>query len=196
MFIAKLVCCYHKLTAFLIQYLLLLINIIGIILNIIGLIIIKWEYISSGIKFIYVICFLIYILSTFCICILIFFRQKKTINKRNNKISIKISITNIILSLIGIFFSIICLIVGWIQYNDSNVKGWNKFFMFLFLGGNLRMITFVFSFWIAILIRLIKKTNGAYIEKEVEPISNISTSTISDNRDVKVSYGIRELNLK
>ena len=135
-------------------------------------------------------------IQTFCICILIFFRQKKTINKRNNKISIKISITNIILSLIGIFFSIICLIAGWIQYNDSNIKGWNKFFMFLCLGGNLRMITFVFSFWIAILIRLIKKTNGAYIEKEVEPISNISTSTISDNRDVKVSYGIRELNLK
>ena len=67
--------------------------------------------------------------------------------------------------------------------------------MFLCLGLNSRCMTFLFFFWISILIRLIKKTSGAYIEKETQ-ISVSNNSTVSAERDVKVSYGINDYNLK
>lgn len=171
---------------------------------IIGLATIKWEFIPNIVKFIYILCFITYIFSIFCISILIYFRKKKTINGKNNKPSIKISIANIILSIIGIIFSFICLIVCWIKYDKKKktyingkkaISGWNKFFMFLCLGLNSRCMTFLFFFWISILIRLIKKTSGAYIEKETQ-ISVSNNSTVSAERDVKVSYGINDYNLK
>ena len=200
----KIVCCYHRLTAYIIQYLLLTISIIGFFFNIIGLASIKWEFIPNIVKFIYILCFITYIFSILCISILIYFRKKKTINGKNNKPSIKISIANIILSIIGIIFSFICLIVCWIKYDKKKktyingkkaISGWNKFFMFLCLGLNSRCMTFLFFFWISILIRLIKKTSGAYIEKEDQKsVSN--NSTVSVERDVKVSYGISDYNLK
>ena len=195
MFLEKIVCCYHRLTAYLIQYCILICNIIGIILIIIGLLAIKWRYISGAIQFLYIICLIIYIFGTLCILIIIYFRRNKTINKRNNKPSIKISIANIVLSFFGVLFSIICLIYCWIKYKDNKVKGWKKFWMFFCLGGNIRVIFFVIFSWISIYLRLRKKTSGAYIaKKEEQSISN--ESTISSIRNVKVSYGVRELNLK
>ena len=195
MFLEKIVCCYHRFTAYLIQYCILICNIIGIILIIIGLLAIKWEYISSAIQLIYIISLIIYIFGTLCILIIIYFRRNKTINKINNKPSIKISFANIVLSFFGDLFSIICLIYCWIKYNDNKIKGWKKIWMFFCLGGNIRVIFFVFFSWISIYLRLRKKTNGAYIaKKEEQSISN--ESTISSNREVKVSYGIRELYLK
>ena len=68
--------------------------------------------------------------------------------------------------------------------------------MFFCQGGNFRIIAFVFFSWISIYIRLIKKTNGAYIEKGKEEQAISNDSTMSSNGNVKVSYGIRELNLK
>ena len=201
----KIACCYHKFTAYVIQYILLAFSIIGFIAVIFGLALIKWEFIPNIIKLIYVICFIIYIFSTLCISILIYFRHKKTINNKNNKPSIKISTVNIILSIIGIIFSFICLIVCWIKYDkkksyyingEKAITGWNKFFMFLCLGINSRCITFLFFFWVSILIRLIQKTSGAYVESEAKNIANNSTTTVSADRDVKVSYGISDYNLK
>ena len=195
MFLEKIVFCYHRLTAYLIQYAILVLNIIGIILNIIGLLEIKWKYISSTIQLLYIICLIIYIFGILSILIIIYFRRNKTINNRNNKPSIKISIANIVLSFFGVLFSIILLIYCWIKYNENKIKRWKKFWMFFCLGGNIRIILFIFFSWISIYLRLRKKTNGAYIMKnEEQSVSN--ESTISSNRDVKVSYGIRELNLK
>ena len=76
------------------------------------------------------------------------------------------------------------------------IIGWNKFFMFLCLGLNSRCMTFLFFLWISILIRLIKKTSGAYVENEAQNIANNNTTTISNDRDVKVTYGINDYNLK
>ena len=200
----KIVCCYHRLTAYMIQYCLLAASIIGFIFDIIGLALIKWEFIPNIIKLLYVICFITFIFSILCISILIFFRRKKTINERNNKPSIKISIVNVILSILGIIFSFLCLIVCWIKYDKNKnkyingkkaISGWNKFFMFLCLGLNSRCITFLFFLWTSILIRLIKKTNGAYVENEAKNIVN-NTSTVSAEKDVKVSYGINDYSLK
>ena len=149
-------------------------------------------------QFIYIICLFIYLLSIVCISIIILYRRNKTINKENNKISKKISIANLILGSIGILFSIICLIVCWIKYEDSKIKSnisvWNKIIMFVCLGLNLRIMLFNILLWISILLRLIKKTNGAYIINENQNVVN--TSTMSDNREVKVSYGNRDLSLK
>ena len=105
---------------------------------------------------------------------------------------------------------------------EKVITGWDKFFMFLTMGFNLRLIIFLFFFWVSILIRLIKKTNGSYIDNDAIAI-NISNLSIEGNtnntnnvnninnninkkdnnsgnnnivRDVKVSYGIRELSLK
>ena len=117
----KIACCYHKLTAYIIQYALLVFSIIGFISTIFGLALIKWEFIPNLVKLIYIICLIIFLFSTLCISILIYFRRKKTINERNNKPSIKISIVNIILSIIGIIFSAICLIVCWIKYDKKKI---------------------------------------------------------------------------
>ena len=68
--------------------------------------------------------------------------------------------------------------------------------MFLCLGLNSRCMTFLFFLWISILIRLIKKTSGAYVENEAQNIANNNTTTISNDRDVKVTYGINDYNLK
>ena len=149
--------------------------------------------------------FFFYMFNILCISIIIYTRYKKTINGKKNKICIKISIINIIISIFGILFSFICLIMCWIKYDkkkntyigkEKAINGWDKFFMFLCLGINSRCMTFLFFLWISILIRLINKTSGSYIEKEKEMQSVANTSTISDNREVKVSYGIRDFNLK
>ena len=198
----KIVCCYHRYSAYCIQYFLLIIDIVGIIISIIDLAIIKWEYIPGGIKFLYIICFIIYIFSTLCTAIIISFRRNKTINDRNNKLSIKISQINIILSIIGLLFSFICFIIIWVKYEDKkdekNISGWNKVISLFCLGINSRFMLFLFFLWISILIRLFKKTNGAFREaKSGQTVTNISsTSNISDNREVTINYGIREVSLK
>lgn len=193
----KIVCCYHRFTAFVIQYALLIFSIIGPIFNIIGLVILKWEFIHFIIKIIYILCLIIFILSIFSISIIIYFRHKNTINDKYNKPSIKLSIGNIILSIFGITFSFLCLIVVWIKYDKKKnyyingekvISGKNRFFMFLCLGINSRFMGFLFFLWISILIRLIKKTNGPYIVTKVENIPNNSTMTVEKNVNISNSY--------
>ena len=216
-------CCYHRLTAYLIQYLLLSTAVLGIIFNIIGFIVMLWGYISGFIEFLYVMCFIFNVLSAASILLLIYYRNNRTINKENNKRSIQISFVNIISSILGIFFGVICLVYISIKYYEHEseviegkkaVTGWNKFSMFLTLGLNIRLFLFLFFFWVSILIRLLKKTSGTYIDEKknqmnVSAISttsndgninnNVQTQITNNNnikKEVKVVYGTRELNLK
>ena len=214
-------CCYHRLTAYLIQYLLLGTCILGILFNILGFILIDWGYVSGFIEFLYVMCFIFNTLSAASILLLIYFRKKQTINNEENQKSIKISFANIIISVVGMLFGIICLIYISVKYYDHEsdiidgkkaITGWDKFWMFLILGLNIRLLLFLFFFWVSILIRLLRKTSGAYIDEKKNEI-NISTVSNTSNegninnnqiqstnnnvtRDVKVIYGTRELNLK
>ena len=214
-------CCYHRLTAYLIQYLLLGTCILGILFNILGFILLDWGYVSGFIEFLYVMCFIFNILSAASILLLIYFRKKQTINNEENQKSIKISFANIIISVVGMLFGIICLIYISVKYYDHEsdiidgkkaITGWDKFWMFLILGLNIRLLLFLFFFWVSILIRLLRKTSGAYIDEKKNEI-NISTVSSTSNegninnnqiqstnnnvtRDVKVIYGTRELNLK
>ena len=214
-------CCYHRLTAYLIQYLLLGTCILGILFNILGFILIDWGYVSGFIEFLYVMCFIFNILSAASILLLIYFRKKQTINNEENQKSIKISFANIIISVVGMLFGIICLIYISVKYYDHEsdiidgkkaITGWDKFWMFLILGLNIRLLLFLFFFWVSILIRLLRKTSGAYIDEKKNEV-NISTVSNTSNegninnnqiqstnnnvtRDVKVIYGTRELNLK
>ena len=214
-------CCYHRLTAYLIQYLLLGTCILGILFNILGFILLDWGYVSGFIEFLYVMCFIFNILSAASILLLIYFRKKQTINNEENQKSIKISFANIIISVVGMLFGIICLIYISVKYYDHEsdiidgkkaITGWDKFWMFLILGLNIRLLLFLFFFWISILIRLLRKTSGAYVnekknEVNISTVSNTSNEgNINNNqiqstnnnvtRDVKVIYGTRELNLK
>ena len=214
-------CCYHRLTAYLIQYLLLGTCILGILFNILGFILLDWGYVSGFIEFLYVMCFIFNILSAASILLLIYFRKKQTINNEENQKSIKISFANIIISVVGVLFGIICLIYISVKYYDHEsdiidgkkaITGWDKFWMFLILGLNIRLLLFLFFFWVSILIRLLRKTSGAYVNEKKNEI-NISTVSSTSNegninnnqiqstnnnvtRDVKVIYGTRELNLK
>ena len=214
-------CCYHRLTAYLIQYLLLGTCILGILFNILGFILLDWGYVSGFIEFLYVMCFIFNILSAASILLLIYFRKKQTINNEENQKSIKISFANIIISVVGMLFGIICLIYISVKYYDHEsdiidgkkaITGWDKFWMFLILGLNIRLLLFLFFFWVSILIRLLRKTSGAYVnekknEVNISTVSNTSNEgNINNNqiqstnnnitRDVKVVYGTRELNLK
>ena len=214
-------CCYHRLTAYLIQYLLLGTCILGILFNILGFILLDWGYVSGFIEFLYVMCFIFNILSAASILLLIYFRKKQTINNEENQKSIKISFANIIISIVGMLFGIICLIYISVKYYDHEsdiidgkkaITGWDKFWMFLILGLNIRLLLFLFFFWVSILIRLLRKTSGAYVnekknEVNISTVSNTSNEgNINNNqiqstnnnvtRDVKVIYGTRELNLK
>ena len=215
-------CCYHRLTAYLIQYLLLGTAILSIIFNIVGLIVMLWGYISGFIEFLYVMCLVFNVFSTASISLLIYYRKRRTINKEDNKKSIKISFANIIITIVGILFGVICLIYISIKYYDHEsevvdgtkaVTGWDKFIMFLTLGINIRLFLFLFFFWVSILIRLLKKTSGSYVDEKkiqmnVSTISNTSNDgNINNNaqiqsannnitKEVKVMYGNRELNLK
>ena len=214
-------CCYHRLTAYLIQYLLLGTCILGILFNILGFILLDWGYVSGFIEFLYVMCFIFNILSAASILLLIYFRKKQTINNEENQKSIKISFANIIISVVGMLFCIICLIYISVKYYDHEsdiidgkkaITGWDKFWMFLILGLNIRLLLFLFFFWVSILIRLLRKTSGAYVnekknEVNISTVSNTSNEgNINNNqiqstnnnvtRDVKVIYGTRELNLK
>ena len=214
-------CCYHRLTAYLIQYLLLGTCILGILFNILGFLLLDWGYVSGFIEFLYVMCFIFNILSAASILLLIYFRKKQTINNEENQKSIKISFANIIISVVGMLFGIICLIYISVKYYDHEsdiidgkkaITGWDKFWMFLILGLNIRLLLFLFFFWVSILIRLLRKTSGAYVnekknEVNISTVSNTSNEgNINNNqiqstnnnvtRDVKVIYGTRELNLK
>lgn len=214
-------CCYHRLTAYLIQYLLLGTCILGILFNILGFILLDWGYVSGFIEFLYVMCFIFNILSAASILLLIYFRKKQTINNEENQKSVKISFANIIISVVGMLFGIICLIYISVKYYDHEsdiidgkkaITGWDKFWMFLILGLNIRLLLFLFFFWVSILIRLLRKTSGAYVnekknEVNISTVSNTSNEgNINNNqiqstnnnvtRDVKVIYGTRELNLK
>ena len=214
-------CCYHRLTAYLIQYLLLGTCILGILFNILGFILLDWGYVSGFIEFLYVMCFIFNILSAASILLLIYFRKKQTINNEANPKSITISFANIIISVVGMLFGIICLIYISVKYYDHEsdiidgkkaITGWDKFWMFLILGLNIRLLLFLFFFWVSILIRLLRKTSGAYVnekknEVNISTVSNTSNEgNINNNqiqstnnnitRDVKVVYGTRELNLK
>ena len=213
----KIACCYHSLTAYLIQYLLLGASGVGLLFNIIGFIVLKWKYISSFIKFLYILCFFLYFISILSILLLIYYRQKKRINDDKNKLSIKISFANIVISIVGLLLGAIVLVFCSVRYYDHEIDeengervitGWTKFFMFLILGLNIRLFLFVFFFWISILIRLMKKTSGAYIETKKDNVVLSNTSTISNGldtnanknnnitREVTVAYGARTLNLK
>ena len=195
----KIACCYHSLTAYLIQYLLLATAILALIFNFLGFVILKWEYVSSFIHALYIISFCFNLISAASIILLIEYRCRKKINTEKNKISIKISIGNIIISILGLILSVICLVVISIKYYDHDseiingkkaITGVAKFFMFLFF------------FWISILIRLMKKTNGAYVDnkKNKDTISANSNISFAENnnitREVTVTYGNRQLNLK
>ena len=196
--IEKIACCYHRFTGYCIQNILIVASIIGFIFNIIGFAVIKWEYIPSGGELAYVACFLIYIISTICTTIIFYFRYKKIIHTSKYKISKNISLINMVLGAFGIVLSFITLIVCWVEYDDykKEISGWNRFFMFVILGINSRCIGFLFFLWVSILIRLFKKTNGAYIVKENQyVVNNTSTSTV-DNREVSINYGTRQVNLK
>ena len=111
-------CCYHRLTAYLIQYLLLGTCILGILFNILGFILLDWGYVSGFIEFLYVMCFIFNLLSAASILLLIYFRKKQTINNEENQKSIKISFANIIISVVGVLFGIICLIYISVKYYD------------------------------------------------------------------------------
>ena len=216
-------CCYHTLTAYLIQYLLLGIVGVGLIFHIIGFILMLWQYISGFIEFLYVMCFIFNLFSGLSILLLIYYRHRKVINNTKNKISIRISFINIIIIIIAIIFGSICLVYCSVKYYDHDaeiiegkraVTGWDKFFMFLTLGLNIRFFLFLFFFWVSILIRLLKKTSGAYknqrnSEINISTISNMSNEGGDNNnkiqvqsgnnnitKEVKVMYGVRELNLK
>ena len=202
MAIEKLVCLYHKLTAYVIQNCLMFFNVLGLILHFFGFALILWEIISNFTYFLYVFCLVIHIFSIICLAITIYFRYKTTINSRNNAISQKISVVMIFLSIFGMIFSLLCFIIVWYKYYNyedetiyekNYITSLDWFFMFLILGDNYNCISFYFSFWICIYIRLKKKTNGAFIKNE-EAINNTSTS--SDSRIVTVRYGNREINLK
>ena len=220
----NIVCCYHRLTAYLIQYLLLGMAIASIIFNIIGFIVMLWGYISGFIEFLYVMCFIFNLFSLASISLLIYYRKRNTINNEDNKKSIQISFANIIMTIVGLIFGTICIIYIPIKYYDHEseitddgtraVTGWDKFIMFVTLGLNIRLFLFLFFFWVSILIRLLKKTSGSYIdEKKIEMnastistvsnvaninINNVHTQNANKNvtKEVKVIYGIRELNLK
>ena len=213
----KIACCYHSLTAYLIQYLLLGALGAGFLFNIIGFIVLKWKYISSFLIFLYLMCFFLNCISILSILLLIYYRRKKRINNDKNKLSIKISFANIIISIVGMLFGAIVLVFCSVRYYDHEtdeengervINGWDKFFMFLILGLNIRFFLFLFFLWISILIRLMKKTSGAYIEtkKDNIVISNISTisngfdTNINKNnnitREVTVAYGEQTLNKK
>ena len=207
----KIACCYHSLTAYLIQYLLLATVILALIFNFLGFVILKWEYVSSFIHALYIISFCFNLISAASIILLIEYRCRKKINTEKNKISIKISIGNIIISILGLILSVICLVVISIKYYDHDseiingkkaITGVAKFFMFLDLGLNLRFFMYLFFFWISILIRLMKKTNGAYVDnkKNKDTISANSNISFAENnnitREVTVTYGNRQLNLK
>lgn len=203
--IEKIACCYHRFTAYCIQNILLGASIIGFIFNIIGFAVIKWEFIPSGGELAYVACFLIYILSSICTSIIFYFRYKKIIHTTKFKISKNISFVNMVLGAFGIILSFITLIVCWVEYDDYKnyyingekaISGWNRFFMFVILGINSRCMGFLFFLWVSILIRIFKKTSGAYIVKENEYVVNNTTISTADNREVSINYGTRQVNLK
>ena len=85
------------------------------------------------------------------------------------------------------------------NYSVNGVKvisGWNRFFMFVILGVNSRCMGFLFFLWVSILIRIFKKTSGSYIVKDTQYVVNNTSTTISDNREVSINYGTRQVNLK
>jgi len=196
--IEKIACCYHKFTAYCIQNILLGASLIGFLFNIIGFAVIKWEFIPSGGELAYIACFLIYIVSSISTSIIFYFRYKKIIHTTKFKISKNMSFVNMVLGAFGIILSFISIIVCWVEYDDYKpyISGWNRFFMFVILGINSRCMGFLFFLWVSILIRIFKKTNGAYIVKDTQyVVNNTSTSTV-DNREVSINYGTRQVNLK
>ena len=76
----KIACCYHSLTAYLIQYLLLATAILALIFNFLGFVILKWEYVSSFIHALYIISFCFNLISAASIILLIEYRSRKKIN--------------------------------------------------------------------------------------------------------------------
>ena len=86
-------------------------------------------------------------------------------------------------------FGIICLIYISVKYYDHEsdiidgkkaITGWDKFWMFLILGLNIRLLLFLFFFWVSILIRLLRKTSGAYVNEKKNEV-NISTVSNTSN---------------
>ena len=82
------------------------------------------------------------------------------------------------------------------ENGEKVISGWNRFFMFVILGVNSRCMGFLFFLWISILIRIFKKTSGSYIVKDTQYVVNNTSTTISDNREVSINYGTRQVNLK
>ena len=110
-----------------------------------------------------------------------------------------------VLGAFGIILSFLTLIVCWVEYDDYKnyyingekaISGWNRFFMFVILGINSRCMGFLFFLWVSILIRIFKKTSGAYIVKETEYVVNNTSISTADNREVSINYGTRQVNLK
>ena len=205
--IEKIVCCYHRFTAYCIQNILLGSSLTGFLFNIIGFAVIKWELIPSGGELSYIACFIIYILSSICTAIIIYFRYKKIIHTSKFKLSKNISFVNMVLGGFGIILSFITLIVCWVEYDYFKnykvngvkvISGWNRFFMFVILGVNSRCMGFLFFLWISILIRIFKKISGAYIVKDTQYVVNNTSISTSDNnnREVSINYGTRQVNLK
>ena len=195
-----LVCFLHKLTAFRLQYILLIIISVGAFFNLVGWAIIKWKYIPGGGKLFHLFCLIIRIFMGLSIGLLISFRKKRTIHTKYEKLSENLSLTNIALAIIGSLFSIVCYIVCNIEYdiykdlkNDGKkaIGDANRFFTFFSLSVCLISIIASFFGWISIFIRILAKTDGEYIHYMNKDFQNSETnhnnSTISEG-EVEVKY--------
>jgi len=206
--IEMLVCFLHKLTAYRLQYILIIIISVGVFFNLIGWAIIKWKYIPGGGKLFHHFCLIIQIFMGGSLGLLIHFRNKKTIHTKYDKLSENLSLTNIALAIIGSLFSLICYIVCSVEYDEYKdlkingkkaIRGANRFFTFFSLTINMISIIATFFVWISIFIRIVAKTNGEYVHYTNREFQNSETndnnSTISEG-DVEVKYGKRHIKPK
>ena len=206
--IEMLVCFLHKLTAYRLQYILIIIISVGVFFNLIGWAIIKWKYIPGGGKLFHHFCLIIQIFMGGSLGLLIHFRNKKTIHTKYDKLSENLSLTNIALAIIGSLFSLICYIVCSVEYDEYKdlkingkkaIRGANRFFTFFSLTINMISIIATFFVWISIFIRIAAKTNGEYVHYTNREFQNSETkdnnSTISEG-DVEVKYGKRHIKPK
>ena len=192
-----LVCCFHKLSAFFIQYFLLGLLSIVISFSVSGYFVIDWVETKNNAKLIFGLGIIILIIIYIILIIIIILRANNSLNNKYLKLGLCLCYYAIIISLSGLTLSIIAFLWGSyrffkVRYIDTDELIISVLAMALLIGG------FAVSVpaWVCLLIRMKIKTNegfsGVFVLYEENPTS---TPREKEKKEVKISYGTRQISL-
>ena len=191
-----LVCCFHKLSAFFIQYFLFGLLSIVISFSVSGFFVIDWVEAKDNARLVFGLGIIVLIITYIILIIIIILRARNTLNYKYYKFGLGLGYYALIISFIGLVLSIIAFL--WGAYQFFSIRYIEKGELVITV---LAMVLLVAGFvvsipaWICLVIRLRIKTNDRFVGGAALYEENPSSTPREKEKEVKINYGTRQISL-